>query len=66
MKDIEFVNTDTNTIKTNVITVYEGLSGRTLAAGDPIRLFLESIASIIAQQRAIINFTGKMNLLAYS
>lgn len=66
MNDIEFVNTDTNTIKTNVITVYEGLSGRTLAAGDPIRLFLESVAGIIAQQRAIINFTGKMNLLAYS
>ena len=66
MNDIEFVNTDTDTIKANVITVYESLSGRTLAAGDPIRLFLESIASIIAQQRAIINFTGKMNLLAYS
>lgn len=66
MNDIEFVNTDTDTIKASVITAYEGLSGRTLAAGDPIRLFLESVASIIAQQRAIINFTGKMNLLAYS
>lgn len=66
MKDIEFVDTDTATIKANIITVYEGLSGRTLAAGDPVRLFLESVASIIAQQRSIINFTGKMNLLAYS
>lgn len=64
--DIEFVDTDTNTIKTNIITVYESLSGRTLASGDPIRLFLESIASIIAQQRAVINYTGKMNLLAYA
>lgn len=66
MNDIEFVETDTEKIKSNVITVYESLIGRALAQGDPVRLFLESIASIIAQQRAVINFTGKMNLLAYA
>ena len=66
MKDIEFVSTDTDTIKASVIMAYEGLSGRMLATIDPVRLFLELVASIIAQQRAIINFTGKMNLFAYS
>ncbi len=64
--DVEFVNTDTNTIKAAVINEYESLAGRTLAAGDPIRLFLESIAFVIAQQDAVINYTGKMNLLKYA
>ncbi|MEG2344104.1 MAG: baseplate J/gp47 family protein [Acidaminococcaceae bacterium] len=66
VKDIEFVNTDTETIKNEVIAAYETLAQRILAAGDPVRLFLEAVASIIAQQRAVINYTGKMNLLAYA
>lgn len=66
LTDVNFVNTDTNTIKEEVIRAYEQIAKRTLAAADPVRLFLESIASIIAQQRALINYTGKMNLLAYA
>lgn len=64
--DITFVDADTDTIKAAVINEYESLTGRTLANGDPVRLFLESIASIFAQQRSKINYTGKMNLLAYA
>lgn len=37
-----------------------------LAKGDPVRLFLESIAAIIVQQRILIDYTGKQNLLAYA
>lgn len=66
LPDIKFVETDTNTIKAEVITKYEHVSGRMLAPGDPVRLFLESMASVIAHQRTLIDFAGKMNLLAYS
>lgn len=66
LPDIKFVETDTNTIKAEVIAEYEHVSGRTLAPGDPVRLFLESMASVVAHQCALIDFTGKMNLLAYS
>lgn len=66
VNEINFVDTDTEKIKSNVIAVYESLTDRTLAQGDPVRLFLLSIAGIIAQQKAVINFTGKMNLLAYA
>ena len=38
----------------------------TLYPGDPVRLFLETIAYVISYQRSLIDFTGKMNLLAYS
>lgn len=66
LEDVSFVDTDTETIKTEIIADYEAAAGRTLAAADPIRLFLETIAALIVKQRVLINYTGKMNLLAYA
>lgn len=66
IRDIDFVETDTETVKAEVIAEYERAAGRSLAHGDPVRLFLESIASVIAHQRTLIDYTGKMNLLLYS
>ena len=63
---ISFVETDTGNIETNMITMYEAITGRTLAQGDPIRLYLLSVAAIIVQQRVLIDYSAKMNLLAYS
>lgn len=66
LNDITFVDADTNNVKTEVINLYEKVSGRTLAEGDPVRLFLESVADELAQLRSKLNYTGKMNLLAYA
>jgi phage-related baseplate assembly protein len=66
LPDISFADTSPAEIEANIITVYESLAGRALAAGDPVRLFLQAISSIIIQQRFLIDFTGKMNLLQYS
>lgn len=66
LPEITFANKDESMVKSEVIAGYEAAAGRTLALGDPIRIFLESIAAIIVQQRALIDFTGKMNLLAYA
>ncbi len=66
LEDVSFVDTDTDTIKTEIIASYEAVAGRTLAKADPIRLFLETIAALIVKQRVLINYTGKMNLLAYA
>lgn len=63
---ITFAAKDVTTIEAAVITTYESIAEKTLAPGDPVRLFLETIASIIVQQRALIDYTGKQNLLAYS
>ncbi len=63
---MNFVDTDTDTIKSEIIAQYEEISGRTLATADPVRLFLETIAALIVKQRVLINYTGKMNLLAYA
>ena len=66
LPSISFADMDTDTISASVIKVYEGLAGRTLAKGDPVRLFLLSLAAIIVQQRVVIDTAAKNNLLAYA
>lgn len=66
LNEILFAVRDAGTIEQEIITHYENLSGRTLARADPVRLFLESIALIIIQQRNIIDYAAKMNLLTYA
>ncbi len=59
MKDINFVETDTNTIKNNIITGYETLTGVTLSRAHPVRLFLEALAAIIVWLMNQINFAAR-------
>lgn len=66
LPEIQFCETAVDSIESAVITTYEAITGRTLAQGDPVRLFLQSIAMIIVQQRVLIDSSAKQNLLAYS
>lgn len=66
LPDISFAETDAEIVKKEIIARYETIAGRTLADGDPVRLFLLSIAELLILQRNLIDYTGKMNLLAYS
>jgi phage-related baseplate assembly protein len=66
LNDIAFCEADEATVKAEVIGQYETITGRTLADGDPVRLFLLSIADELVIQRNLINFTGCANLLAYA
>ncbi|MGO4375370.1 baseplate J/gp47 family protein, partial [Paenibacillus sp. MCAF20] len=66
LPDIEYVSDDVTTTLNNMIIAYEAISGRTVYPGDPVRLFLLSLASIIVQQRSLINLTAKQNLLRYA
>jgi phage-related baseplate assembly protein len=66
LPEIKFTEKDAGIIETEVITAYEAISGRKLYPGDPVRLFLLSIADLLVQQRSIIDFAGKMNLLSYA
>lgn len=63
---VEFIETDPETIKTEIITGYEQASDRILAAGDPVRLFLLSIADQIIQLRTAFNTGAQQNLLSYA
>ncbi|QEH67255.1 baseplate assembly protein [Cellulosilyticum sp. WCF-2] len=66
LSNIDFCDTSTTTIEADIINVYESLSGKKLYPADPVRLFLVSLAQIIIQQRVIIDFSAKQNLLRYA
>ena len=66
LNDITFANKDPDTITREIITLYENSSGRTLSRADPVRLFLDAIILAVIQQRNIIDYAAKQNLLAYA
>lgn len=66
LPNIEFALKDVSQIEADVITTYEAISGRKLAPGDPVRLFLQAVAQIIAHQRTLIDYAAKQNLLAFA
>ncbi|MDR1978307.1 MAG: hypothetical protein LBQ42_06205, partial [Synergistaceae bacterium] len=72
LPDIVFAERDPATIERELINGYEQAyqlqygEERRLYPGDPVRLFLESVAFELVHQRQLIDYAGKMNLLAYS
>lgn len=64
--DIEFVDTDTETLVNELISSYEKFTGRTLFPADPVRLFILWMADIIIQERVIINESAKQNVPRYA
>ena len=75
--DIEFVETDTEIIESNMIALYEEMVNKELQAqgkrqtykvypGSPERLFIAWCAAIIVQQRVLINETAKKNVPRYA
>ena len=66
LDDIVFADKAAEGIEADIFKIYEQITGRTLAKGDPVRLFIETIALVIIQQRNLIDHAAKMNLLAYA
>lgn len=66
LEEISFAQKDPDAITQQVISRYELAAGRTLAPGDPVRVFLDSIILVLIQQRNIIDIAAKNNLLAYA
>ena len=66
LPDVDFLETDPDQIKSAIINRYEVASGRSLASGDPVRLFLLTIAAEIIQLRQVFNHAAQQNLLTYA
>lgn len=66
MNDITFADIDPASVESAVISTYEGITQSTLYPGDPVRLFLEGLAYIIATQNNVIDLAGRQNLLAFA
>jgi phage-related baseplate assembly protein len=69
---IDFAEKDPAVIITEVIADYEAAFlaltniAKSLAPGDPVRLFLLVVCQWLSHQRTLIDFTGKSNLLKYA
>lgn len=66
LPDVDFLETDTATVRDAILAGYETAAGRTLAPGDPVRLFLLSVAAEIVQLRSAVNYAARQNLLSYA
>lgn len=66
LPEITFVDSDPTLIVERSVKAFEAITGETLAPADPRRLFIQSLCTIIVQQRKAIDYTGKQNLLSYA
>lgn len=63
---IEFVDADAEHVKAALFADYISITGRTLAQGDPVRLFLLVVAEAFIRLLNNQNYVGKQNLLRYA
>ncbi len=66
LPEVSFATLSSSEIESAVLTAYERQAGVTLQPGDPVRLFLESLAYLFSVQNQLIDLAGKQNLLAYA
>lgn len=66
MSELLFANLDIADVEESVITAYERIAETTLYPGDPVRLFLEALAYVVAIQNQVIDLAGRQTLLAYA
>lgn len=64
--DVEFVETDTETMMAEAIEEYEAAFDRTLQPADPAHQMLLWYTAITSQTRSIINIAAKRNLPRYA
>ena len=63
---VAFAPQSADETETAVIATYEAVARVTLQPGDPVRLFLESLAYVLSVQNGLIDLAGRQNLLAYA
>ncbi len=60
--DYQFVSTDTEELKVQLVAAYEKITGASIHPGSPERLFIEWVAYIILLERVDNNYTGNQNI----
>lgn len=66
LQEVDFLETDADAIQSGIITGYEAAAERSLAPGDPVRLFLLTVADVIIQLRNKANIAAQQNILSYA
>lgn len=60
--EYQFVNTDTETLVSELVAVYEQLTKITVHPASPEKIFIQWVANIILQERVLNNYTGNQNI----
>jgi len=66
LPEISFAEKSAAQIETDILNCYKTLTSQALGKADPRRFFLQAIIPILVQQRVLIDFSAKQNLLGYS
>ncbi|MCX4326460.1 MAG: baseplate J/gp47 family protein [Lachnospiraceae bacterium] len=66
LPEVEFVDTNTESLVNKLIAGYEQTTGRILYPADPVRAFILWLADVIIQERVLINESAKQNLPRYA
>lgn len=60
--EYQFVPTDTETLVATLVAAYEKITGVTVHPASPEKLFIQWVANIIVQERALTNYVGNQNI----
>lgn len=63
LPDVQFIDTDPERVRQSYIALFEALTKRTLAPGNPERLFIEVVAAREVQLRELIQQAGEQTLV---
>jgi phage-related baseplate assembly protein len=66
LPDAVYTQVDTGEVENSIVAIAEAILKVTLYPADPLRLFLSSLAAIVAMQNTELDYNNKMNLLRYS
>ena len=66
LPDVDFINVSADEIQASVFESYKNIVGRSVAKGDPTRLFLLFISDVVIRLCNNQNYIGKQNLLKYA
>lgn len=66
LPDIVFAEKSAKQIENDILQRYEEITGQQLAPADPRRKFIQAIVPILAQQRSLIDYAAKQNLLPFA
>ena len=60
--EYQFVPTDTETIVSNLVAMYEKFTGVTVQPASPEMMFVRWVSNIIVQERVLVNYAGNQNI----
>ncbi len=66
LPEINFAEKSAQQMEADILARYEHETGIRLALADPRRKFIQAIILLLVQQRALIDFSTKQNLLGYA